>query len=289
MFQEFIDAGVIDPLALDAVLRDGGQVKLLDASFVLPASDVDPLAEFGKKRIDGARFFDIKKAADASSPLPHMLPAPEVFAAFVAELGVSSDDFVVVYAQSGMVMGPARVWWMFRIFGHERVCVLNGGLPAWEAAGLPVNTDAPDSMVDRGDFQAAFRPELVVGLAQMKEFSQGGLACICDARPAERFSGAVPEPRPGMRAGHIPGSMNVPCSALVDSGSGMLRSDEEIRGAFAAAGLDFERPIVTTCGSGVTACFLALCLFKIGYKNVPVYDGSWSEWGLEATDTPVAV
>ncbi|MDB2682654.1 rhodanese-like domain-containing protein [Alphaproteobacteria bacterium] len=285
--ETFCSAGIIEPEQLKELLESGSAVRVLDATFVLPGSDVDPQKVFAAKRIGDAAFFDVHEIADKDCALPHMLPSPEEFAVAVSALGISNDDFVIVYAQHGMVMGPARAWWMFRVFGHDRVCVLNGGLPAWEAAGLEIHTGAPvGSAPSSQPFKADFRADLVADINKMQELSECG-AQIYDARPMARFSGEATEPRAGMRSGHIPGSSCVPASSLVDGESGKMKPLDVLQRIFDESGLDRSQPIHATCGSGVTACMLALALFALGSKDVVVYDGSWSEWGCESQSTPV--
>ena len=278
---------VIEPEELQALLESDKPVRLIDATFVMPGAEKKPLADFEKERIDGAVFFDIDGIADHETTLPHMLPRDEVFAAKVGALGISNSDFVVVYAQHGMVMGPARAWWMFKTFGHDNVAVLNGGMPAWKAAGLPVNTEPP-GMPDFATFIAHYRPELVCDLTAVSEASEEQTHNILDARPAARFNGEAPEPRSGLSSGHIPGSRNLPCTTLVDEKTGKLKPESELRKITKAAGFDAQKPTINTCGSGVTACMNALVLYYLGYHNhICVYDGSWAEWGQERLDMPL--
>lgn len=285
--QGFIDGGVIEAHALRALIESGEtKVKILDGSFAHPSAAETPYQIYKRKHIPGAGFFDIKEAADKSSDLPHMIPTPEVFEAYVSGLGIDNDDLVVVYGQSGIVMGPARVWWLFRLFGHDRVCLLNGGLHAWEDESLPLNNEAPPPP-EKTDYSAAFRPELVKNLSQVQA-AVDGEEQILDARPRERFTGQAAEPRSGMRSGHIPGSQNLPCIDLINSNTGKLKPKEEISAIFDGIGLDYSAPALISCGSGVTACVIALALFHLGYKDIPVYDGSWSEWGRESSPTDIA-
>lgn len=277
----YTTTGIISPKKLQELI---GKVKILDATFVLPGASSDPKSEFQKARIGNAQFFDLKEFSDQTSPLPHMLPTPEDFAKKIAALGISKDDLVVIYAQHGMVMGPARAWWMFRVFGHDNVCVLDGGLPAWLNEGLPMQTGAVEKPTT-GIFQSTFRPALVLDMNQMEKLSSERSAHILDARSSERFKGSSPEPRPGLRAGHIPNSVNLPYAQLIDA-KDQIKPKSEIEAILNAQRIDKTKPVVTTCGSGVTASFLALVLFGMGQKNIPVYDGSWSEWGLETSGKP---
>ncbi|MCF8495882.1 MAG: sulfurtransferase [Alphaproteobacteria bacterium] len=284
MLERIIKKGIVSSPELRALL-DQGFVKVLDASFALPGAG-NPAERFEVEHIPGAQFFDIEQAADPQTGLPHMLPAPGDFAAYVSSLGIGQEDTVVLYGQDGMLMGPPRAWWMFRVFGHEKVCVLDGGLPAWKKAGYPVASGLP-RLPAASSFTAHFQPSLVCGLGQVRD-SLHTPCRIVDARPAGRFSGTSPEPRPGLRAGHIPGSVNLPATTLINP-QGTLRPEDEIRAAFQAAGYEEGQPAILTCGSGVTACMLALALYAIGQGDAPVYDGSWSEWGLETSLMPVEV
>ena len=268
---------LVDDVWLIARLTDP-KIRILDASWYLPSANRDAAAEFAGAHIPGAGFFSIDAISDRSVSLPHMLPSPEAFAGAVGALGISNDDHVVVYDGAGLLSAP-RAWWTFRVFGHDRVSVLNGGLPRWRAAGRPVEAGPPAPV--RSTYVARFRPELVTTLTQM----QATTAQIVDARSSGRFEGTAPEPRPGLRGGHIPNSANLPFSELIDGG--MLKDPDALRAAFAALKLDLASPIVTTCGSGLTAAILALALFELGQTEVAVYDGSWTEWASR-DDTPVA-
>jgi thiosulfate/3-mercaptopyruvate sulfurtransferase len=272
--------GIIEPSDLAALLERGNvPVKLIDATYSESGRDV-----WQKKRIGKAVFFDIDEIADHDNPIPHMLPYAVDFADAVEQLGISSSDTIVVYDQGGLAMAASRVWWTFRVFGHDNVCVLNGGLPAWEAENLPANTTVPEKPM-RGLFEAAFRPNLVRGTESVLKATKEGSCLILDARSAGRFAGAMPEPRPGLRSGHIPGSFNVPFVDILDPESGKFKSKKELESCFNA--LDKDKNIITSCGSGVTACVLALALYSIGSRDVAVYDGSWAEWGQESSETPV--
>jgi thiosulfate/3-mercaptopyruvate sulfurtransferase len=274
--------GIIEPTDLSALLEQGKiPVKLVDATYAGNGRDV-----WQQKRIGKAAFFDIDEIADHDNPMPHMLPYAIDFAEAVEQLGISSGDMIVVYDQSGLAMAASRVWWTFRVFGHDNVCVLNGGLPAWEAAGLPLNTAPPEKPL-RGQFEAAFRPNLVRGMESVLKASQEETCLILDARSAGRFAGVAPEPRPGVRSGHIPGSRNVPFVDILDPETGKFKPRKDLEAYFNK--LDMNKNIITSCGSGVTACVLALALFSIGKRDAAVYDGSWTEWGQESSEMPVAV
>ncbi len=273
--------GIIEPADLAALLEQGKvPIKLIDATYSENGRNI-----WQKKRIGQAVFFDIDEISDHDNPMPHMLPYAVDFGDAVEQLGISSSDTVVVYDQNGLAMAASRVWWTFRVFGHDNVCVLNGGLPAWEAENLPINKSAPETPV-RGQFNAAFRPNLVKGMESVLKASKEGSCVILDARSAGRFAGAMPEPRPGVRAGHIPGSHNIPFVDILDPETGKFKPKNEIEACFKA--LSKDKDIITSCGSGVTACVLALALYSIGNENAAVYDGSWAEWGQESSETPVA-
>lgn len=271
------DAGVTNPFVSTAWLAshlDDPGVVVVDASWYLPDSGRSGEADYLQSHLPGAVFFDLDAIADRTTTLPHMLPAPADFAAAVSALGIGSAQTIVVYDELGLFSAP-RVWWTFRAMGATDVRILDGGGRAWRAEGRPT-AHGPSSRPAQV-FTASLELAAVAGLADVSVASQRGHRQIVDARPAERFRGEVPEPRPGLRSGHIPGSLNVPASAL--SADGKLRNPEELKAIFAAAGLDLNRPIVTTCGSGVTAATLALALGIAGAPAVAVYDGSWAEWG----------
>jgi thiosulfate/3-mercaptopyruvate sulfurtransferase len=256
---------------------------ILDASWHMPAEARDARAEFAAVHMPGARFFDLDQISDHASSLPHMLPSPSEFARAVRRLGVSNDSRVVVYDSAGLFSAP-RVWWSFRAMGHPRVHVLDGGLPAWTSAGRPLESGWPEA--PHGDFKAHPLPELVADLDYVRRALESGAAQVVDARPAARFRGEAPEPRPGLRNGHMPGARSAPYASLL-SADGVLLPPQKLKAAFEGAGIDLERPIITTCGSGVTAALLALALARLGRWDASVYDGSWAEWAARS-DTSVA-
>jgi len=258
-------------------------VKVVDGSWHMPALKRDPRAEFLEKHIPGAAFFDIDDIADKSNPLPHMVPDAETFAAKVGALGIGNDDHVVVYDTVGL-SSAARVWWTFRLFGHARVSVLDGGLPKWLAENRPVDSGAPAPTPK--PYSAKLDRRLLRSLDDIRANIESGREQILDARSAGRFRGVEPEPRQGLRGGHIPGSFSLPYTDLIDPETRTVRPADALAEAFERAGIRRDRPVVTSCGSGVTACVLALGLAVLGRDDGAVYDGSWTEWGGR-DDTPV--
>lgn len=261
------------------------EIVVLDGSYHLPGAGRDAAAEFLEAHIPGARRFDIDAVKDEDSPLPHMLPDEASFSRHVAALGIGNDTTVVAYDAVGL-FSAARVWWMFRAFGHDRVAVLDGGLPAWTRAGHPVES-GPAARPAPGRFAATFRPALVASLQRVQGVLANGGARLLDARSPGRFAGQEPEVRPGLRSGHIPGSANLPFGRLLDPATGTLLPTERLAALFGEALDDRDAPVIATCGSGVTACVLALGLALTGRDDVAVYDGSWSEWGARP-DLPIA-
>jgi thiosulfate/3-mercaptopyruvate sulfurtransferase len=250
-------------------------LRILDASWYLPTQDRDPKAEFDAAHIPDARFFDIDNVSDSNSDLPHMAPPVEKFMSRMRAMGVGDGHRVVVYDGAGL-FSAARVWWMFRHMGNTNIAVLDGGLPKWVAEGRPVE-DTPPTIRDR-HMTATRIPALVRDVTQVALASKLNQAEIVDARAAERFRGDAPEPRQGLRAGHIPNSKNVPFTTLLNDDKTM-KSASEITAVFEAAGVDLSRPIIASCGSGITASVLSLALEIIGHRDHSLYDGSWTEWG----------
>ncbi|MFO1138987.1 MAG: 3-mercaptopyruvate sulfurtransferase [Paracoccus sp. (in: a-proteobacteria)] len=249
-------------------------LRILDATWFLePGRNAH--AEYLAAHIPGARFFDLDAISDQQSALPHMAPSSEVFVSRVRALGIGDGQQVVIYDNSPL-HSAARVWWTFRLMGLDKVAMLDGGLQKWQAEGRPVET-APPVIRDR-HLNVQRRADLVRDVTQVAAASKLGDHEIVDARPLPRFRGEVPEPRPGLRAGHIPGSKSLPFGQLY-AADGTLKPVADLRAAFEAAGVDLSRPVITTCGSGVTAASLFLALERIGHKDHSLYDGSWAEWG----------
>ena len=254
-------------------------VSVVDASWYLPTMTVnnvprDGRAEFDAQHVPGAVYFDIDDIVDPGSGLPHTLASPEVFSEKVGALGISDRNTIVVYDGMGLFSAP-RVWWNFRVMGATKTVILDGGLPAWIANRLPI--EAGPAPISPRTFNAKFDGSAVTTFDAMKQIVRAGGSQITDARPAGRFSGTEPEPRPGMRSGHMPGAHSVPLSSLVEDGK--LKSATYLEQVFENADIDLDKPVVTSCGSGVTAAALTLALETIGHRSHSLYDGSWSEWG----------
>ena len=256
---------------------------ILDASWYLPADGRDCRAEFANAHIPGALFFAIEELVDRNSDLPHMLPPAGEFTTAMRSLGVNAGDRVVVYDTSGVFSAP-RAWWMFRIFGHRNISVLDGGLPAWRRAGgrLVATADEHGSERRAGDFTASAPDQtLLRSMAQVRDAIGDGDSQVLDARSAPRFRGEVPESRPGLRSGHMPGALNLHYAQVLDADSKTLLSPDVLKQRFLDSGLDLQKPVITTCGSGISACLLSLALAHATGKEAAVYDGSWAEWGRE--------
>jgi thiosulfate/3-mercaptopyruvate sulfurtransferase len=264
---------------------DAPDILVVDASLHLPNTGRDAKAEYLAEHIPGALFFHIEDIADEENPLPHMLPSSIKFASRVKRMGIGDGVRVIAYDSVGLY-SAARAWWMFRAMGHNDVAVLNGGLKKWKAEGRPVEDGEPPRRTPR-HFSPRFHAELVRDANEVKALIGNPVAQIVDARSAGRFEGRDPDPRPGLRAGHIPSSRNVPYASLLNP-DGTLKSEPELRAVFAAAGVDVGRPVVASCGSGVTAGIVALALAILGRPDAAVYDGSWVEWGAEGNGLPVA-
>ncbi|MCY0095248.1 3-mercaptopyruvate sulfurtransferase [Hoeflea ulvae] len=250
-------------------------LKIVDASWYLPAQNRDGSAEYAESRIPGAVFFNQDSIVDPKSDLPHTIAGSDDFARAAGALGLSETDTIVVYDGPGMFTAP-RVWWLLRIFGAGKAYVLDGGFDAWKTQGLPVETGQP-AAPEPASFTASLNARAVSGLDEMRTIVETGAAQIADARGPGRFTGVEAEPRKGMRSGHMPGARNVPFNTL--SKGGKLKPLRELRMVLESSGLDLQKPVVTTCGSGVTAAVITLALQSLGHRDNTLYDGSWSEWG----------
>lgn len=272
---------VVLPAWLEARLGAPG-IAIIDASWYLPAQKRDGRVEYAEGHIPGAVFFDHDEIADTTTGLPHSLPAPNFFATEMGKLGISENDTIVVYDGPGFFSAP-RVWWMLRIMGAKSVFILDGGLDGWKADGrrITATNTAPTPVVFNADFQG----DRITSFEEMKQVVKMGDRQIADARGAGRFAAEEPEPRAGMRSGHMPGAKNLPATAFSENGH--FRSLDELESMFENAGINMSQPVVTSCGSGVTAAIITLALESLGHKNNSLYDGSWSEWGSRS-DTPIA-
>ena len=261
-------------------------LRIVDSSWYLPAQKKNPKWEFERARIPGARFFNIDQIANTESGLPHTLPSPQLFSECVTELGIGNEHQVVAYDGLG-IFSAARAWWMFRVFGHNQVAVLDGGIAKWRAESRPTEEGKPSTPKPADPpFTATYTAALYRSLEDMRANVVNGGEQVADARSAGRFDGTEPEPREGMRSGHIPGARNLPYGELVDAETGTLLDPPQLQQAFDQAGLKLEQPIVTSCGSGVTAAIISLGLHLVGHNAHALYDGSWSEWGGR-DDTPI--
>ena len=256
-------------------LKDAN-VKLLDATFKLPGILPLPKDDYLAAHLPGAVYFDVDAVSDHSDPLPHMFPTAEQFGRDVGGLGISNGDTVVIYDSGSWVAAP-RVWWMFLSYGHRDVRILNGGLKKWRAEGRPV--ESGEVKARPGTFRASYDAKRVRSIKEMIANVASRAEQVIDARAADRFEGRAVEPRAGIRSGHIPGALNLPYNNLFDAATGTMKPLDDLRKAFAGAGVDTAKPIVTSCGSGVSAAVLTLALYRLGVENTALYDGSWSEWG----------
>ncbi|MCY4239572.1 MAG: 3-mercaptopyruvate sulfurtransferase [Rhodospirillaceae bacterium] len=253
-------------------------MRVVDASWYLPAMNRNPRMEYAKAHIPGAVYFDIDEIADKDSPYPHALPRPEQFSMQVRKLGLGDGNLIIVYDGAGIFSAP-RVWWMFRYFGHRDVAVLDGGMPKWLKEGR--STESLEPMPQERNFTPQVDNTLARNLRQMKQIVERGDRQIVDARSHDRFTGKATEPRPDLPSGHIPGSVNLPFQNLQDPETGTMLPADSLRAAFESVGIDLQKPVITTCGSGISACTLALGLNLLGHKDISVYDGSWSEWAAQ--------
>ena len=270
-----------DIVSVEWLMQNLAKVRVLDASWYMPADERDAKAEFETAHIHGALFFDIDDLSDHGTSLPHMLPTPEQFGRDAGVLGIGDGDMVVVYDGAGIFSAP-RVWWTLKAMGHDKVAVLDGGLPAWKKAGGALESGPARPIA------ATFTPRpngaILRGFEAVK--AALGHTQVLDARSAPRFEGSEAEPRPGLKSGHMPGAANVPYRAVL-TGDGHLKDDRALQTLFAEKGVDLRAPIITSCGTGVTAAILMLALEKLGSRQVASYDGSWTEWGGR-DDAPVA-
>lgn len=286
MSAKLSENGVLPAEDLYYLLGGKESVKLLDATYSLPGGNTSPFEAFLTRHIQGAQFFDIDVVADQDAPLPHTMPSAEYFTSCVEAMGVSNNDHVVIYDQSGTYMASSRAWWMFRAFGHKNVYVLESGLKSWTDGGYPV-ASGPEDAPERGSFKAKLRTDLLVSKTDLLNNIDTHDIRVLDARPPNRFDGSAIEPWAGKRSGHIPGSYNLPFGDLLNPASRAIKAPEMLEEIFKKMEIGASDKIAVTCGSGVTACTVALALFKARQQDAAIYDGSWSEWGDEAAGTPV--
>lgn len=263
-----------------ATCLDQANVKVIDGSWVLDGTNV--FETYKLEHIPGAVFFDLDLISDHSTDLPHMAPDPDYFAEHVGAMGIAEDDTVIIYDQVGLFSAP-RIWWTFKLMGHKNVYVLRGGLPAWRAAGMVVSNQV--ELKIKVNYTPRINTELVINLSQLKSLIQTKNVNIIDARPQARFLGIAPEPRAGLRSGHIPSSASLPSSMLIDNG--MLRPETELLSLLSGVGVELNDRVITTCGSGVTAAILSMALAECGFESHQLYDGSWAQWGREDMGTTV--
>ncbi|XP_014783097.1 3-mercaptopyruvate sulfurtransferase [Octopus bimaculoides] len=253
-------------------------IRILDGSFHMPAANRDPKAEYTAKHIPGALFFDINECANQNSPYPHMLPSPEEFEDYVRRMGIKNNSHVIVYDTSEKfgLFSAARVWWTFRVFGHDSVSVLDGGLPKW----LSLNQSVTDKVgtFTPSTFIAKYRPELVKNFNDINDNIENKFSQVVDARPEGRFQGTAPEPRADIKSGHFQGATNIPFTRILNSETKTILKKEDLLKTFENVNIDLNKPIIASCGSGVSACCIALAAYLCDYENVSVYDGSWTEW-----------
>jgi len=266
-----------DPIVSVSWLKDhldAPDVVIIDASWYLPAMERNAKKEYEQEHIPGAVFMDIDEVSDQSSPLPHMMPEPHVFSSKMRKMGIGDGQTIVVYDGAG-IFSAARVWWMLRAFGVESVFVLDGGLPAWKEEGYPLTDEVPTRL--ERHFTAMLNHDMVRNLDEVQDALDSSSHLVLDARAPERFKGLAPEPREGVRAGHMPGALNLPFGLLLNEGK--LRSKEDLQNIFKQVGVDASTPVITSCGSGVTAAVITLALEQVGFSKNALYDGSWTEWG----------
>jgi len=269
----------IEPSCLSKLIEKN-TVKILDGSWALDGTDMQAL--YKADHIPGACFFDLEAISDHSTPLPHMAPSPAQFADAVGHMGISENDHIVIYDRQGL-FSSARVWWTFKLMGHDKVQILRGGLPVWKAAGLPVTSEVTTPVPTT--YTPRHAPEKIININDLRNKLKAPETLVLDARPRPRFEGTTSEPRAGLRSGHMPGSRSLPFGELMRDGA--LRSREELEVIFQTYDINSMKTIVTTCGSGVTAAIISLALHETGHTDTLLYDGSWAEWGQDALDTPV--
>ena len=261
---------------------DDPAAKVFDASWCMPSANRNTQAEYAEAHIPGAQFFDIDAISEADSPYPHTLPSSELFENIAAELGINRDDHIVIYEGAGLFSAP-RAWWMFRVFGHTKVSILSGGLDAWRSAGGVLVAGLPPTLA-RGNFNAVFQRDRFATTEDVLKACDDPATAILDARSVGRFAGIEPEPRPNIPSGHMPSAINVPFSRCVDKTSGRLLDANALENMLIDSGVPAEGDVIASCGSGITACVLAIALEQIG-RTCRVYDGSWAQWASE--DNPV--
>ena len=270
----------IEPKTLKSKINKPN-VKILDATFFLPDSGLNAEEEYRKKHIPNSIFFDINKIADPKNHLPHMIPSKELFSIMMQNLGINNQDEIIIYDNSPL-LSSARAWFLFRYFGHENIFILNGGLKNWEKSGGEITNKK--TIIPKGDFQSKTeKKDLVVDLNQMISVSNNNSKLILDARSYKRFIGEAKEPRPGLQSGHIPNSKSLPSSELLTN-DGFLKSIEELDKFFSNNDIDTSEDIIATCGSGVSACVISVALYCLGKENIPIYDGSWTEWATSGQE-----
>ncbi|MEE2998522.1 MAG: 3-mercaptopyruvate sulfurtransferase [Pseudomonadota bacterium] len=283
---EYTNPGALVTTEWLATNKTASNISIIDASFYLPSVGRNPKEEFYKCHIPGAVFFDINKIADQNTDLPHMLPNPDEFSKQAGNLGLSNADHIICYDTNGGPMAAMRAWWTFRVFGHDRVSVLSGGLPKWQSEGHSISSSP--QIISQQHFATNLNLHLIKNVEQIIENTKTNKFQVVDARSRGRFEGIEPEPRTGLRQGHIPKSINLPFEKLLDLKNFMImRSAKELSTIIAEAGIDPIKPLISSCGSGVTAAVLVMALYLLGHTQAAIYDGSWTEWATKP-DTPIA-
>ena len=258
--------------------HNNADIAIFDASWYLPTNNINAFENFSKAHIENAHFFDIDAISDPDTNLPHMVPSPEMFASTMRKLGIRNDQHIIIYDQQGL-FSAARVWWTFRVMGHEKVSILNGGLKKWTSEGKPT-TDLIPAISGESEYVTCFQRKLIKNKQDVLDAISDRSEQIIDARPADRFAGKAAEPRPGLRKGHMPGSFNMPFSIFINE-NGTVKSNEELISLFERDSVKLQSPIITSCGSGVTAAVVSFALTLIGHDAAAIYDGAWAEWGAD--------